>query len=97
MAASIKMAVFWDVVPCSLVEVITLMIEAASTSEMSVNFYQTTWRKNPEDSHLQHSTYDSTLKFMKGFTTRNASIEPILFRKTYSQTGWQMQPSERYY
>jgi hypothetical protein len=27
--------------------------EAASTSEMSVNFYQTTWRNNPEDSHLQ--------------------------------------------
>jgi hypothetical protein len=28
------------------------MMEAASTSEMSVNFYETTWRKNPEDSHL---------------------------------------------
>jgi hypothetical protein len=29
-----------------------LMMEAASTSEMSVNFYQTTRRNNPEDSHL---------------------------------------------
>jgi hypothetical protein len=29
-----------------------LMIEAASTSETSVNFYQTTRRYNPEDSHL---------------------------------------------
>jgi hypothetical protein len=28
------------------------MMEAASTSEMSVNFYQTTRRNNPEDSHL---------------------------------------------
>jgi hypothetical protein len=28
------------------------MMEAASTSEMSVNFYQTTWRNNPEDSHI---------------------------------------------
>jgi hypothetical protein len=28
------------------------MEEAASTSETSVNFYQTTWRNNPEDSHL---------------------------------------------
>jgi hypothetical protein len=28
------------------------MMEAASTSEMLVNFYQTTWH-NPEDSHLQ--------------------------------------------
>jgi hypothetical protein len=31
---------------------IALMMEAASTSEMSVNFYQTTRRNNPEDSHL---------------------------------------------
>jgi hypothetical protein len=30
-----------------------LMTEAASTSKTSVNFYQSTWRYNPEDSHLQ--------------------------------------------
>jgi hypothetical protein len=60
------MTVFWDVAPCSLVEIdrrfrgvtasitkaIALMMEAASTSETSVNFYQTTRRNNPEDSHL---------------------------------------------
>jgi hypothetical protein len=28
------------------------MMKAASTSETSVNFYQTTRRNNPEDSHL---------------------------------------------
>jgi hypothetical protein len=28
------------------------MMDAASTSETLVNFYQTTWRYNPEDSHL---------------------------------------------
>jgi hypothetical protein len=28
------------------------MMEAASTSETLVNFYQTTLRHNPEDSHL---------------------------------------------
>jgi hypothetical protein len=28
------------------------MMEAASTSETSVNFYQTTRRYNPEDSHI---------------------------------------------
>jgi hypothetical protein len=28
------------------------MMEAASASETLVNFYQTTWRNNPEDSHL---------------------------------------------
>jgi hypothetical protein len=29
------------------------MAEAASTSETSVNFYETTRRNNPEDSYLQ--------------------------------------------
>jgi hypothetical protein len=33
--------------------IIALMMEAASTFETSVNFYQTTRRNNPEDSHLQ--------------------------------------------
>jgi hypothetical protein len=67
-AASMKMAVFWVVAQCSLVEVyrlftgacclhhqysfIALMMEAANTSETSANFYQTTRRNNPEDSHL---------------------------------------------
>jgi hypothetical protein len=34
--------------------VITLMMEAASTSETLVNFYQTTQCYNPEDGNLQH-------------------------------------------
>jgi hypothetical protein len=43
MVASMKKAVFWVVAPCSLIEIThTLIMEAASTSEMSVNFYQTT-------------------------------------------------------
>jgi hypothetical protein len=54
-----KMAVFWVAAPCILVEVyrrfrdivIALMMEAASTSETSVNFYQITRRYNAEDSH----------------------------------------------
>jgi hypothetical protein len=32
---------------------IALMTEAARTSETLVHFYQTTWRYNPEDSHLR--------------------------------------------
>jgi hypothetical protein len=62
-----KMSGFWLVAPCrlvkftdvsavlaaSIISVIALMTEAASPSEMSVNFYQTTWCNNPEDSHLQ--------------------------------------------
>jgi hypothetical protein len=33
------------------------MMEAANTSETSVNFYQTKRRNNPEDSHLLKSNY----------------------------------------
>jgi hypothetical protein len=69
MTVNTKMAVFWVVAPCSLVAVyqrpaassiraIALMMEAARTSETLVNFYQTTWRYNPEDRHL-HYTYGS--------------------------------------
>jgi hypothetical protein len=45
-AVSMKIAVFWVVA-------IALMMEAARTSETLVNFYQTTWCYNPEDSNLQ--------------------------------------------
>jgi hypothetical protein len=54
-----KMVVFWVVAPCSLAEVyrrfrgaIALMMEAASTSETSVNVYQTAWRNNSEHSNF---------------------------------------------
>jgi hypothetical protein len=33
--------------------IIALMMEAARTSETLVNFYQTTRRNNPDDSHLR--------------------------------------------
>jgi hypothetical protein len=80
-AASMKVTVFWDVVPWSGGDIyrrfrgakflpcptdfhnsnqflsrgllIALMMEAACTSETSVNFYQNTRRNIPEDSHLQ--------------------------------------------
>jgi hypothetical protein len=40
--------------------IIALVTEAASISETSVNFYQTTWRNNPEDSHLHKlSVFDN--------------------------------------
>jgi hypothetical protein len=59
----LKMAVFWVVAPCSLVEVYRPFRgayclhhqgdEAARTAVILVNFYQTTRRYNPEDSHLR--------------------------------------------
>jgi hypothetical protein len=60
----VKLAVLWVDTPCSLVKVTdvlevladsiitAMMIEAPSASEMSVNFYQTTWCINLEDSQL---------------------------------------------
>jgi hypothetical protein len=50
------MIVFWDVA--------SLMMEAVSTSETSVNFYQTAWRNIPEDSHLHNRRRDN-LKFQQ--------------------------------
>jgi hypothetical protein len=59
-AASMRMFVFWVVAPCRLVEgyrcfrgICALMMEAASTSETSVKFFQTTQRYNLEDKHLK--------------------------------------------
>jgi hypothetical protein len=51
MTASIKMTDCWDIAPNSLIETDcpgdALMMEAVSTSETSVNFYQTTWCNIP--------------------------------------------------
>jgi hypothetical protein len=41
-----------SVIKAMIVVIIALMMEAASTSEAPVNFYQTAQRNNPEDSHL---------------------------------------------
>jgi hypothetical protein len=59
---SMKMILFWNVALCSLIEIdqhfrgiyclIDLMMEAASISGTSVNFYEAIWRNIPEDSHL---------------------------------------------
>jgi hypothetical protein len=39
-----------------------MMMEVVSTSETSVNFYQTKWRYNPEDSHLHPHKKSSVLQ-----------------------------------
>jgi hypothetical protein len=41
-----------------------MMMETASTPEMYVNFYETTWCNNPEDSHL-HTCHHRNLKSHK--------------------------------
>jgi hypothetical protein len=45
----------------NVLRLIALTMEAASTSEASVNFYQTTRRNNPEDNHL-HTRRRENLK-----------------------------------
>jgi hypothetical protein len=46
---------------CDITQVIALLYEAVSTSETSVNFYHTTQRNIPEDSHL-HTRRRENLK-----------------------------------
>jgi hypothetical protein len=41
-AASMKMTVFWDVAPCSVVTTMMDQVEAVNISQTSVNFYETT-------------------------------------------------------
>jgi hypothetical protein len=57
---------------------IALIMEAASTSETSVNFYQTTRRNNPEDSHL-HTRRRENLKFRYLFCYLRVFIWFMLF------------------
>jgi hypothetical protein len=64
------MAVFWVVAPCSLVELIALMMKASSTSETLVNFYQTTQLNNPEDSHLRTHRREN----LKSYTVMNLRV-----------------------
>jgi hypothetical protein len=101
MAASMKMAVLWDVAPCRLVKFANvpdvlvasvirsierlnvLTIEATSTSETSVNFYQTTRRNNPEDSRFHTRRRKNLKSFMetfsktspRGYTTQTIKID----------------------
>jgi hypothetical protein len=41
------------------------MMKAARTSETSVNFYQTTRRYNPEDSHLRTNRRENLKSYYK--------------------------------
>jgi hypothetical protein len=76
-----KMALFWDVAPCSLVDltdvseeltaVIALMMETVISSEMSVSIYQTTLCNILEDRCL-HTCHHENLKSHKEY---NVSFE----------------------
>jgi hypothetical protein len=63
------------------------MMEIASTSETSVNFYQTAWRYNPEDSllysrrreNLKSCSYIRVLTFLSFFVVGFSLPSFILF------------------
>jgi hypothetical protein len=72
-----------------------LMMEAASTSETSVNFYQTTQRNNPEDSHLQNEFVEcGAHKSLRNETEANFLI-PISPETNYCITYGTTQSSKR--
>jgi hypothetical protein len=57
---SMKVTVIWDVgVLRRVVSRIALMMEAVSTSETSVSFYETTWRNIAEDTHFLDWSYSA--------------------------------------
>jgi hypothetical protein len=55
-------------------KLIALMMEAGRTSETLVNFYQPTWRYNPEDSHLRTHLREN----LKSYVQLPCSQEPAI-------------------
>jgi hypothetical protein len=52
---------------------IVLMMEAAGTNETSINFYHTTRRNNPEDSHLYTVSLNAFRVFFELYHTFTGS------------------------
>jgi hypothetical protein len=69
-----------------------LMMEAARTSETSVNFYQTARRYNPEDSHL-HTRLRENLKSHQVTNTFPNFGRPVPFN-SYSRSERDSTPGE---
>jgi hypothetical protein len=60
--------------------IIALMMEAASISATSTNFYQTTRRNNPEDSHL-HTRRRENLKSNFNFVSRRSVCKKCCYQE----------------
>jgi hypothetical protein len=56
-----KVALFLDLATCRL---LALIMEAVQTSEIFVNLYQSTWRYNVEDSHLQNHRLENLKSYL---------------------------------
>jgi hypothetical protein len=68
-AATMKVTVFWDIAPCSLVQIdrrfkgVSLMMELVSLSETSANFHETTRRNIPEYCQLHIRRRENLISF----------------------------------
>jgi hypothetical protein len=67
-------------------------MEAARTSEMSVNFYQTTRRNNPEDSHL-HTSLKSHYHFV---SMEEIYCQHISVNETVKMCAWRYEKRYNY-
>jgi hypothetical protein len=65
-----------------------LMIEAANTSETSVNYYRTTRRNNPDDSRLQKLDDFQPRKFSKCKSYAAIMAYFRISKETYSLQKW---------
>jgi hypothetical protein len=78
-----------------VVRLIALMMETARTSETLVNFYQTTRRYNPEDSHLRTYRRENLKSYMLGsalkFDERNFKLHlEIAYPSSSSHHDWEV-------
>jgi hypothetical protein len=62
---------------------IALMMEAASTSEESANFYQTIRRNNPQDGHLHTSRRENVKSHTKNFNPSSLEDTALLAETDY--------------
>jgi hypothetical protein len=66
-------------------------MEAARATETSVNFYQTTRRNNPEDSHL-HSGFHENLK---SHNVQDNCLSTVRFEHGAFKSEWQQTTNEK--
>jgi hypothetical protein len=75
----------------AMARAMALMMEAVSTSETSVNFYQTTRRSIPKDSHLQ--TWRS--ENLKSHTSQIIVFTPKLPQQLRQNTSLSLSTTKR--
>jgi hypothetical protein len=63
------------------------MMEAARTSEMLVNFYQTTWRYNPEDSHVRTHRRENLKSYQSGLVQWRSWLFQLICSELFSALG----------